>query len=597
MTDAERDELAALRALVAERDAELASEKAKHAELESSHARLWKSYEELKQELALLKRRMFVATAERVDTTQLQLEFDELVKQLNALAGQLPSQDDGANEEDPTATGDSSNGKKPPKGKGGKGKGGGRRDLSDADLPEERVEVPDALFEQLVAEGKAERIGFEESFKLGYRRGGAIRIRIARAKYRAVGAHERVEIETAPVPAQLIPRCLAAPSLLAHIAASRCNRGLPLYRTEDMFRESGCPIDRGSMSRWMEQLGGTFNTTIVAAMDADARQHAFVIMTDATGFAVQPGRFERDGPRQRRPCRKGHYFVRIADRDHILFDYVDRHTTANVRALFRGFEGHVQADAASVYDALFRPSDPDDPDDDGCHRIEVACWAHARRKHWEAALAKQTVARAALVRIAKIFEIDEQLCKPQRGKAPPPSKIKALRHVHLRPLVEEFLAFSASEYEQVKDERGPLRSALGYTVRQADAMRAFLQDGRLRLDNNPSENQLRKVVRIRDASLFAGSDMHAESTAGILTLVASAKLHNLEVEPYLREVIRVLPHWPRKHFLRLAPKFWAQTRTMLRPDQLAADFGELDIPDFDSFPDLRASSVTTDPPK
>ncbi len=52
----------------------------------------------------------------------------------------------------------------------------------------------------------------------------------------------------------------------------------------------------------------------------------------------------------------------------------------------------------------------------------------------------------------------------------------------------------------------PLRSALGYCVRQRDALMTFLDDGRLRMDNNLSENALRKVVRIRDASLFAGSD-------------------------------------------------------------------------------------------
>lgn len=577
--DDELAQLNALRSMLAERDAELAAEKAKRAALESSHARLWQSYEELKQELALIKRRMFVATAERVDTTQLQLEFDELVAKLNTLSGQLPVQEDAADDpSSPPGPGEGQGGRG--KGSKGKRKGGGRRDLSEVDLPQERVELPDALFEQLVAEGKAERIGFEESFKLGYRRGGAIRICIARAKYRAVGGNEQVEIETAPVPAQLLRRCLAAPSLLAHIAASKCHRGLPLYRIEEMSHEWGCPIDRGSMSRWLEQLGGNFNVTIVAAMDADARQNAFVIMTDATGFAVQPGRFKPGDPHQRRPCRKGHFFVRIADRDHILFDFADRHTTNNVRALFRDFEGYVQADAASVYDALFRPSDPDDPDDDGCQRIEVACWSHARRKYWEAALAKQVVARAALVRVAKIFEVDAHLANPPKGKAPPPSKLKALRQVHLRPLVDEFLVFAEQQYAEVKDERGPLRSALGYTVRQAEAMRAFLQDGRLRLDNNPSENQLRKVVRIRDASLFAGSDMHAESTAGILTLIASARLHNLDPECYLRDVIRVLPHWPRAHYLRLAPKYWAQTRALLCSNQLAAEYGPLGIPDF-----------------
>lgn len=74
----------------------------------------------------------------------------------------------------------------------------------------------------------------------------------------------------------------------------------------------------------------------------------------------------------------------------------------------------------------------------------------------------------------------------------------------------------------------------------------------LRLDNNLPENALRKVVLIRDAALFAGSDEHTESAGHILSLVASARLHHLDPEAYLRNLIRVLPFWPRDRFLELA---------------------------------------------
>jgi transposase len=141
----------------------------------------------------------------------------------------------------------------------------------------------------------------------------------------------------------------------------------------------------------------------------------------------------------------------------------------------------------------------------------VGCWSHARPKYWEAALAKQTVAREALVRIGKLFELDERF-----RKGNPPSKIKELRQRHLKPLVHEFLAFAAAQYELFKNERGSLRSALGYSVRQAVALSRFLEDGRLRMDNNLSESALRKVVIVRDSALFAGSDEHAESAGHIL---------------------------------------------------------------------------------
>jgi len=98
------------------------------------------------------------------------------------------------------------------------------------------------------------------------------------------------------------------------------------------------------------------------------------------------------------------------------------------------------------------------------------------------------------------------------------------------------------------------------------------------MDNNPSESQLRKVVLVRDAALFAGSDEHAISAGHIMSLIATAKLHGLDPERYLRDLIRVLPHWPRGRYLELWPKFWAATRARLNAKQLDAELGHLDVP-------------------
>lgn len=539
-------------------------------ELKDENARLWRSYNLLKDELALLKRRMFVATAERVDTKKLQLEFAELVEKLDALAGALGAK----SEEAKTADGggrsrgaeDADRGKQP----ASRPKPTGRRKLEESGLPEVPIDIPDPLFEQLVAEGKARRIGFEQSSKLAYERGGLRRVVMRRVKYSAMNAQGETELETAPVPPEVVPRCMASASTLALIATSKYCDGLPLYRIEQMFARWGFPLDRGTMSRWLEQLGATFGATVIEAAKKHAFETAFCVMTDATGFAIQPGPSE-DGTR--RPCRKGHYFVQIADRDHIFFEFTAKETSAAVRAMFKGFSGYMQLDAKSVYDVLFRPPGPDDPDHDGCTRIEVACWSHGRRKFWEAALAKQPIAREALVRVGKIFELDEQF---RRGN--PPSTIKALRERHLRPLVHEFFEFATAAYEACKHERGSLRSALGYCVRQRHALMRFLEDGRLRMDNNLSESALRKVVIIRDSALFAGSDEHAESAGHILSLIASARLHGIEPQQYLRDLIRVLPHWPRDRFLELAPKFWMATRARIDASQLTPELGLIDVP-------------------
>ena len=117
------------------------------------------------------------------------------------------------------------------------------------------------------------------------------------------------------------------------------------------------------------------------------------------------------------------------------------------------------------------------------------------------------------------------------------------------------------------------------TVLPSPASSSSAMPGPNTVDNNLSESALRKVVLIRDSALFAGSEDHAEAAGHILSLIASARLHGLEPEAYLRDLIRVLPFWPRDRFLELAPKFWAETRARLDARQLDAEVGVIDVPE------------------
>lgn len=546
---------------------ELVAKQALVDQLTKERDRLRQAYEQLRLELELLKRRIFVAKAERIDTQQLELEFAGKLAALDQLGAQLHKE---LEEQAPPA---------PPAPPAGDNKGSsrpkptGRRDLSTAALPIERVELPDPEMEALCNSGQAERIGFEQSSKLAFKRGGHVRLVIDRVKYRVPGAQpETTVLVTAPLPKETLTRCLAAPSLLAHIAIDKYCDGLPLFRIEDRFCRDGVKVDRGTMCRWLEDLGATCGATVITAMRKEALTSAFCIATDATGVLVQP---LPTGKRQ--PCRRGHYFVQIADRDHVFFEYTAKENSDAALALFKGFSGYVLADAKSVYDLLFVPPElrkkrSDDEELDLSLRKEVGCWSHARRKFWEAALAKCAVAKEGLLRIGRFFDLEAKW----RGR--PPDNIKHLRQVYLRPHLEAFFAWAAPEYEKVRGQRGLLRSALGYALRQQAALLRFLEDGRLPMDNNGSERALRRIAVGRKAWLFVGSDDHAAAAGHLLSLIASARLHGLDPEAYLRDLFRVLGQWPMDRYLELAPKYWASTRARLDPAELQAELGPLTIP-------------------
>ena len=659
--------LAELEATVVAQQAALEDERELRVAAEAERDRLREAYEALKIQVELAHRRLVIAKAERVDTTQLELEFAATLAELDKLAGLVEPETDATGGEGGAA------GDKP------KRRRSRRCDLHKV-IGEERIEIPDPIYE-----GKFERIGAdEETAKLKWRRGGLVRVVIARVKYRttlvaartveetpsaadassATGATEvavasatmtapedatgsaleataidattpanaapvdvplmqlaistatpaatppaatipvapapavpaddsipaKPTIVTARMPPQLLPGSYATASLLAHIASDKFCDGLPLHRQEYRFARLGVTIHRSTMARWLEEVGAIMGATIVEAMRKEALVIAFCIATDATGVLVLP---DPRPDKKRQPCRRAHFFVQIADADHVFFEYTPVETSAVVRELFRGFSGFVQADAKSVYDVLYRlPHEQDLVDDaspDLAVRHEVGCWSHARTKQWEAAVATQDpVAREGLARIMRMFQLE------RRWKDQSPDERKALRDRHLRPHVVAFFAFADAAYERVKHQRGLLRSALGYCVRQKDALMRFLEDGRLEMTNNHSERQLRKVACGRKAWLFVGSDDHGQAAGNLLTLIASARLHKLDPELYLRDVFRVLPHWPRDRFLELAPRYWSATRARLDPTELDQELGPLKVPE-PPLPTATAAPVPADP--
>ena len=560
----------------------LAAATGKIASITSERDNLRRAYRQLMEQFELLKRRIFIAKAERVDATQLELEFEKTKKKLDALAQQLggnaaeAAASDGS--DDPETPGSRPSGKPPARAKTA---GKGRRNLADRDdLPQRRIEIRDPESEK----SGGTCIGWEESYKLGYQRPQAVRVVLARAKYKmpvaradagsvpdgaTVSEHDgaRITIVTAPLPPLLIRRGLLAPSMLAHVLVQKFRFGMPFFRQEEQLEANGIELDRGTMARSTEDIGACFGAIVQACVD-DARKHAFCLCTDATGVAIRPEPLP-DGRRQ--PCRKGHFFVVLADKKHIFFEFQPKHTSAAVCEMFRGFSGYIQADAHTIYDALFRGDAVEDGADPP---IEVACWSHARRRLWEAAVSGFAVGKEGLLRVRKLYELDQAW-----SKLPPSARLEKRRTV-LAPFVDEFFAWVHAQNDLSSQVRGLISKALGYAIRQERALRRFLDDGRLRMDNNSSENALRVVATGRKSWLFFGSDDHAQAAANIYSLIASCKLHSIDPERYFAELIHVMPYWPRNRYLELAPAYWTQTRTRLDPVELEAELGFVTVPPF-----------------
>lgn len=500
-----------------------------------------KAYELARLELERVKRQLFGKKGERVDPAQLQLVFAAFQKALDEARGkaQEAAGEDAAMPPAPPPKPRDRHGRRPPE------------DLGE--LPEVIIEIPDPTVGP-----DAVRIGEDVSTKVEWRRGHFVRTVIVRPRHArptteseemTTGAKSTVVVAD-PV-AEIVPRGMLGPGLIAKILVDKFCDHIPYNRQQEQMARQGVDVDRATMSRYGKAFADHAQH-ITVAMHADALARAHVIATDATGILVQ-------APEK---CKRGHFWVAIADRDHVFFRYTPRATGDAVKSFLGGYKGHVQADAASVYDALFA----DGPS------TEVGCWSHARRHFHESIGADSGRAFTAIGFIDELFRIERRI------RDAPPTQRLAVRRTHSRVVLDHLYAWSAEQERLLDQDRSPLLRALGYLRRHREALCRFVEDPKLRIDNNPSELALRHLVLGRKNWLFVGSDSGGETTAIIVSLVASARLHNIEPWEYFRCLCRLLPIWPRHRALELSPLHWNATRARLRDEQMEPSYGYVDIP-------------------
>jgi hypothetical protein len=264
----------------------------------------------------------------------------------------------------------------------------------------------------------------------------------------------------------------------------------------------------------------------------EARGHAFCIATDATGAPL----------RGARTCESWHVFVFVADRDHVIFRFAKEHSSSTIASLLNGFRGHLLADAAPIYDVLYRE-----------HGVtEVVCWFHARRYFWRAIDSAGNLALEALALIAKLFAVDREC------RAIPMPERTASRARCSAPILDMLDAWVERHRDRV-DPRSPLDRAIGYYTNQRLALRRFLEDGRLLLDNSVSERELRNVVLGRHNWKFFANETGLRWYSVYRSLIASCALHGLNAHDYLEQLLRLAPHWPVTRMLDLSPKYWVKT--------------------------------------
>jgi transposase len=485
---------------------------ARIATLEAEVTRLDRENTALRQQLDQLCHKLFGKKSEAVTDGQLRLAFAQLTERAPA-PGEPTEMDTGErpgkqHRPRPTPT--------------------GRRPLP-ATLPRQRVEVDVPEAEKICRCGTVKtRIGEAVSEKLDYVPASVRVIETVRPKYACPACHDGVTIAAAPP--QAVERSLATEGLLAHVVVAKYLDHLPLYRLERIFQREHLDLSRATLCGWVADVA-----TALAPIGAALRRQvtaANYLQTDDTPVTI----LEETGSRKGRMWT---YLDPLARQ--VVFDATPTHERDGPAAFLADFVGALQADAYTGYDGLYRTG-----------RIrEIGCWAHARRGFVEAL---PTDARAA-----PMLALVQQLYQVERAAADePPEARQARRRDQSVPL----LAAIRDERDRLAAEvlpKSPLGDAVRYLTNQWDALQRFVEDGRLRIDNNGAENQLRGVAVGRKNWLFAGSFEGARRAALLYSLIHSCVLIDVPPFDYLKDVLlRVATH-PHRLIDQLTPRGWAAT--------------------------------------
>ncbi len=406
----------------------------------------------------------------------------------------------------------------------------GRKPLPEH-LPRIEIQVLPPEVEKLGLDA-FERIGEDVSETIERRPASFVVARVVRPKFVRKGRERNTETEILIAePLELpIPRGLAGPGMLADTIVKRWQDHLPLNRLEDVYARDGVELARSTMCGWHAALA-ELGKPLLAAMRDDAFKQPY-LCTDATGVLVQ----------QKERCRIGHFWVLVAPGRHVLFEFTPSHSSDAVDDVLSGYRGYLVADAHVVYDHLYASGEV----------VEVNCWAHARRYFFKAIESDPERAKAALALINSLFRIERTLADSPRKKK---EKIREKRSSHI---VEAFFSWCDAEREKVLDET-PISAAIRYSRNQRVGLSRFLEDGRLPIHNNMSELALRREAVGRKNWLFVGSDEGGEVNALFTSLLASARLCEVEPWAYLRDIFCLLPRWPSHRLLELAPISWKMT--------------------------------------
>jgi len=321
----------------------------------------------------------------------------------------------------------------------------------------------------------------------------------------------------------------AAPGLLAHILVQKYCDHLPFYRQSQIYEREGVELARSTMASWAGQCAELL-TPLINELRKSVFSSPQIHGDDTPVRVLAPGLGK---------TKKGYIWSYVRDgRPHgdttppaICYFYSADRLGIRPAEHLKGYSGVLHADAYAGYNKLYNNGEPNSK----ATITEAACWAHTRRKFYEVTVANENanIAFNTLEEIRKIYKLEEKI------KGRDPDQRKELRQEESKKLVDKLFTDWKKFYKGLPKHSSTAK-AIAYGLNNEEALKRFLDNGCIEIDNNAAERSMRSIALGRKNWLFAGSDKGGETAAAIYSLLETAKLNNINPWQYLAKVFSVI---------------------------------------------------------
>ena len=376
-----------------------------------------------------------------------------------------------------------------------------------------------------------QRIGEDITEKLDYTPGIFSVERHVRGKWVCRCCETLVQ---APVPAHVIDKGIPTEGLLAQVLVAKYADHLPLARQEKIFARAGVPLARSTLAQWVGQCGVQLQP-LVDALRAEVLACSVLHADETPVQMLKPG-----AGKTHRAYLWAYAAGRFESLRAVIYDFCESRAGKHASSFLAGWRGHLMVDDYAGYNAVLSSSGV----------IELGCMAHARRKFFDLQQAgTSAIGAKALTYFGQIYDIERTVVDAAY-------QIRhQVRQQHTRPIMEALREWMVLQRSQVPAGSATAK-ALDYSLRRWEALVRFLDDGRLPIDNNHLEGQIRPIAVGKHNWLFAGSLRAGQRAAAVMTLVNSARLNGHDPYAYMKDVLQRLPTQKMSAIGELLPHRW-----------------------------------------